>query len=117
MSNYLEEHGYRSYLYAAEKTLKPCPLCGGKPIYTSGIHNGYDYEIGTVCCDGCGLELRVTFYGYGEYDPLHAFDAWNNRPDREVGISELQKITKTNYLTAKSILESLADAGAKVVRP
>lgn len=50
--------------------------------YTSGIHNGYDYETGTVCCDGCGLELRVTFYGYGEYDPLHAFDAWNTRAER-----------------------------------
>lgn len=82
MSNYLEEHGYYVYLDAAVKTLKPCPLCGGKPIYTSGIHNGYDYETGIVCCDGCGLELRVNLYSYGNYDPMHAFDAWNTRAER-----------------------------------
>lgn len=82
MSNYLEENGYYAYLDAAGKTLRPCPLCDGKAIYRSGIHNGYDFESGTIRCVGCGLKLGVTLYGYGNYDPLHAFDAWNTRAER-----------------------------------
>lgn len=116
MSNYLEEHGYYAYCHAAEKTLKECPLCKGKATYIAGSHFGYDEEWGKICCDDCDLEMRVKLYSYGNYDPLHAFDAWNTRAEREIGISEFQKITKTNYLTAKSILESLADACVKVVK-
>ncbi len=82
MSNYLEENGYYAYLDAAGKTLRPCPLCDGKAIYRSGIHNGYDFESGTIRCVGCGLKLGVTLYGYGNYDPLHAFDVWNTRTER-----------------------------------
>lgn len=85
MSNYLEENGYYAYLDAAGKTLRPCPLCDGKAIYRSGIHNGYDFESGTIRCVGCGLKLGVTLYGYGNYDPLHAFDAWNTRAERTCG--------------------------------
>lgn len=82
MSNYLEENGYYAYLDAAGKTLRPCPLCDGKAIYRSGIHNGYDFESGTIRCVDCGLKLGVILYGYGNYDPLHAFDAWNIRAER-----------------------------------
>lgn len=82
MSNYLEEHGYDAYLHAAMKTLKECPLCDGKAIYSSGSHFGHDEEFGRIYCDDCGLELRVKLYGYGNYDPLHAFDPWNTRAER-----------------------------------
>lgn len=82
MSNYLEENGYYAYLDAAGKTLRPCPICNGEVKYTSGIHCGDDFENGTLRCDSCGLEKRVILYGYGNYDPLHAFDAWNTRAER-----------------------------------
>lgn len=82
MSNYLEEHGYYVYLDAAVKTLKECPLCKGKAKYIAGSHFGFDEEWGSIRCDDCGLELRVKLYSYGNYDPLHAFDAWNTRYER-----------------------------------
>ena len=78
-SNYLEEHGYRAYMDAAEKTLKPCPFCGGKPVYSVGIHLGLDYESGTVTCEDCGANVPVYVYGYGSYDQQRAFDRWNRR--------------------------------------
>lgn len=82
MSNYLEEHGYRAYLEAAVGTLKPCPLCNGNVTYSSGVHIGYDMDTGTLRCDECGLSLRARLYGFGMYDPLHAFDSWNTRAER-----------------------------------
>ncbi len=82
MSNYLEEHGYRAYLEAAVGTLEPCPLCNGNVTYSSGVHIGYDMDTGTLRCDECGLSLRARLYGFGMYDPLHAFDSWNTRAER-----------------------------------
>lgn len=82
MSNYLEEHGYYAYLDAAIGTLKECPLYKGKAKYIAGSHFGFDEEWGRIRCDDCCLELRVKLYGCGNYDPLHAFDAWNTRAER-----------------------------------
>lgn len=79
MANYLEEHGYDTYRIKAEATLKPCPFCGGKAIYHAGSHYGYDEESGYVFCESCSAKMRVHLYGYGNYDPLHAFDDWNRR--------------------------------------
>lgn len=89
MRNYLEEHGYRAYLDAAKRTLKPCPICNGEVKYTSGVHCGDDFENGTLRCDSCGLEKRVILYGYGNYDPLHAFDAWNTRAERTCVLEDI----------------------------
>lgn len=80
MGNYLEEHGYNAYLAKAEKTLKPCPFCGNKPIYISGIHAGYDEETGRIVCENCHTEMYgITLYGYGMFDPEKAFEKWNSR--------------------------------------
>lgn len=77
---YLEEIGYYAYLQKAESTLKPCPFCGGEPIYIVGIHNGYDDESGRIRCQECGAEVYgVRLYGCGMYDPLKSFEMWNRR--------------------------------------
>lgn len=89
--------------------LKECPFCGSceeRPI---------DHA------KGCFLRMWAESIDAMYHDePMpHSVEsmrsAWNVRADREIGISEFQKITKTSYLTAKPILESLADAGARVV--
>lgn len=97
MSNYLEEHGYRAYLEAAVGTLEPCPLCGGDVTYSSGVHIGYDMDTGTLRCDDCGLSLRARLYGFGMYDPLHAFDSWNTRAERTCEIARVETGEPAEY--------------------
>lgn len=58
------------------------PVVQWKGDVHAGSHFGYDEEWGKIRCDDCGLELQVKLYSYGNYDPLHAFDAWNTRAER-----------------------------------
>lgn len=80
MGNYLDEHGYNAYVEKAEETLKPCPFCGEKPIYVSGIHIANDEDRGRIVCENCNTEMHgIKLYGYGMFDPEKAFDKWNSR--------------------------------------
>lgn len=55
-------------------------------------------------------------FSFGRFSSLEELiEAWNTRAEREVGISKFQKLTSTNYVTAKRTLSALKQVGLKVV--
>ena len=98
--------------------LKPCPCCGPKAFITPSTK--CDPQAGKHCwtaelrCHECGLNISRS--EATEKEALHeAIEAWNTRAEREVGISKFQKLTGTNYVTAKRTLSALNQVGLKVV--
>lgn len=86
--------------------LKPCPFCGGEAEYGANSVQGYEY----VRCASCKAR---TWSCYETKE--QAAQAWNTRAEREVGISKFQKLTGTNYMTAKRTISALKQVGLKVV--
>ena len=71
----------------SERTLKPCPFCGGKPMLNITGHsegyvdkNGvqqYTLSLQVVQCMNCGCEI----YPHEKLDD--AIEAWNRRVEDE----------------------------------
>ncbi|EPL4404047.1 Lar family restriction alleviation protein [Morganella morganii] len=55
----------------ADKSLKPCPLCGCRDI-TIHCPSSHGLTLYGVACDGCGLRIK-------RFDKLEAVAAWNRR--------------------------------------
>lgn len=98
--------------------LKPCPCCGPKAFITPSTK--CDPQAGKHCwmaelrCRECGLNISRS--AATEKDaPYEVIETWNTRSEREVGISKFQKLTGTNYVTAKRTLSALNQVGLKVV--
>ena len=80
ITDYIEQYGYGKYVEEVEKRMLPCPFCGSKPFYHSGIHIGYDEDTGYAECPECGVNQRVTLYSYSVRKPEDVdLSRWNNR--------------------------------------
>lgn len=98
--------------------LKPCPCCGPKafitPSSTCYAQEGPQPWSAELRCDECGLSISRS--AATEKEALYeAIKAWNTRAEREVSISKFQKLTGTNYMTAKRTISALKQVGLKVV--
>lgn len=98
--------------------LKPCPCCGPKAFIIPTTK--CDPQAGKHCwtaelrCHECGLNISRT--AATEKEALdQVIEAWNTRAEREVSISKFQKLTGTNYMTAKRTISALKQVGLKVV--
>lgn len=88
--------------------LKPCPFCGGTNLKIKG---GIGKYVSCLDCDN-----GAHFPGEGSTaNENDAIEAWNTRAEREVSISKFQKLTGTNYMTAKRTISALKQVGWKVV--
>lgn len=95
--------------------LKPCPLCGDSGFVKVATRCKPEGEWeARMKCEECSIELIKS--GETEDAAITALlKAWNTRVEREVGISEFQKLTGTNYEVAKRTLSALKQVGLKVV--
>lgn len=100
--------------------LKPCPCCGLSafivPSTTYYVQAGPQPWSAELRCHECGLSISRS--AATEMDALNkAVEAWNTRAERDMGISEFQKVTGMSYLEAERVLVALQQAGAKVEYP
>lgn len=98
--------------------LKPCPCCGPKAFITPSTKcepsAGKHFWTAELRCHECGLNISRS--AATEKEALdQVIESWNTRAEREVGISKFQKLTGTNYVTAKRTISALKQVGLKVV--
>lgn len=67
-----------------EKSLKPCPLCGG-PACLVDITSSFRGITVTITCSFCGLTLEHTHPNVGPYfnavEAKNGIDLWNTRTE------------------------------------